>query len=46
MVSGFDLGWIESVQMLFLMADQMRFDALGFVGRSAIQTPNLDRLAR
>jgi arylsulfatase A-like enzyme len=28
------------------MADQLRWDALGVAGRSGIQTPNLDRLAK
>ncbi len=31
--------------ILFLMADQFRFDALGAAGNSFIQTPNLDWLA-
>ena len=31
--------------ILFLMADQMRSDALSCAGNSAIRTPNLDRLA-
>ena len=29
---------------LFLMTDQHRFDALGFLGRTPVATPNLDRL--
>ena len=33
--------------LLFIMTDQQRFDALGVVGSySYLQTPNLDRLAR
>ena len=31
--------------ILFLMADQLRFDCLGANGNRIIQTPNLDRLA-
>ena len=31
--------------ILFMMADQMRADALGCAGNAAISTPNLDRLA-
>ena len=31
--------------ILFMMADQMRSDALSCAGNSAIRTPNLDRLA-
>ena len=32
--------------LLFLMADQMRFDALSCAGNKVVQTPNLDRLSR
>lgn len=31
--------------ILFLMADQMRWDCLGCMGNSAIRTPNLDAIA-
>lgn len=31
--------------ILFLMADQMRADALGCYGNPVVQTPNLDTLA-
>ena len=31
--------------LLFIMADQLRYDALGYAGRFSISTPNLDRLA-
>lgn len=31
--------------LLFIMADQLRYDALGCAGRFSISTPNLDRLA-
>ncbi len=34
------------VNVLFLMTDQQRWDALGCAGNSKIKTPNLDRLAR
>ena len=32
--------------LLFLMTDQMRFDAMSCAGNSVLATPNLDRLAR
>jgi arylsulfatase A-like enzyme len=32
--------------LLFLMTDQQRFDALSFAGNSILETPNLDRLAK
>lgn len=32
--------------LLFIMTDQQRFDALGMAGNPVIQTPHLDRLAR
>ena len=32
--------------LLFLMAGQMRFDALSCAGNTIVETPNLDRLAR
>jgi arylsulfatase A-like enzyme len=32
--------------LLFLMADQMRFDALACAGNKIVETPNLDLLAR
>ncbi|MDX1357873.1 MAG: sulfatase-like hydrolase/transferase, partial [Clostridia bacterium] len=31
--------------VLFIMADQLRFDCIGFNGNGIIRTPNLDRLA-
>jgi choline-sulfatase len=33
------------MNILFLMADEFRFDAAGFGGNSVARTPNLDRLA-
>ena len=33
------------VNLLFIMTDQQRFDALGCAGNKVIRTPNLDRLA-
>jgi arylsulfatase A-like enzyme len=36
----------ERPDILFLMADQIREDALGVAGNTWIRTPNLDRLAR
>ena len=35
----------ERPNFLFLLADDMRWDALGAAGNAIIQTPNLDRLA-
>ncbi len=32
--------------ILFIMVDEMRWDALGIAGHPAVRTPNLDRLAR
>ena len=32
--------------LLFILADDLRWDAVGFMGNRVIQTPNLDRLAR
>jgi arylsulfatase A-like enzyme len=32
--------------LLFLLTDDQRWDTLGILGNNAIQTPNLDRLAR
>src|ERR1051326_5820200 len=36
----------ERPNIVFLMADQFREDALGVSGNKWIRTPNLDRLAR
>ncbi|HPT30553.1 MAG TPA: sulfatase-like hydrolase/transferase, partial [Prolixibacteraceae bacterium] len=32
--------------LLLIMTDQQRFDALGIAGNKVVKTPNLDRLAR
>ncbi len=32
--------------LLFIMTDQQRFDAMGCAGNSIIETPNMDRVAR
>lgn len=32
--------------LLFIMTDQQRFDALGYAGNTVLETPNMDRLAR
>ena len=32
--------------LLFIMTDQQRFDALSYAGNTVLQTPNMDRLAR
>ncbi len=34
------------VNLLFIITDQQRFDALGCAGNPVLKTPNLDRLAR
>ena len=36
----------RKINLLFIMTDQQRYDALGMAGNSVLQTPNLDRLAR
>ncbi|TFG86002.1 MAG: twin-arginine translocation signal domain-containing protein, partial [Gemmatimonadales bacterium] len=35
----------ERVNLLFIMTDQQRWDAMGCAGNAVIKTPNLDRLA-
>jgi predicted AlkP superfamily pyrophosphatase or phosphodiesterase len=32
--------------LLFIMTDQQRFDALSFAGNTVLKTPNMDRLAK
>jgi arylsulfatase A-like enzyme len=34
------------INLLFIITDQQRFDALGCMGNPVVRTPNLDRLAR
>ena len=36
----------NAVNLLFIMTDQQRFDALGRAGNTVLKTPNLDSLAR
>ena len=36
----------EKPNILYIMTDQQRWDALGYSGNSVIRTPHLDRLAR
>jgi len=36
----------QPYNLLFLMTDQHRFDALSCAGNSILRTPNIDRLAR
>jgi len=36
----------KQVNLLFIMTDQQRFDAMGCAGNPTLKTPNLDRLAR
>lgn len=37
--------WLNKPNILFIMSDQLRADALGCAGNPHVQTPNLDRLA-
>jgi arylsulfatase A-like enzyme len=37
---------VASPNLLFVLADDLRWDALGFMGNRVVQTPNLDRLAK
>ena len=45
------LGWSDIVRaeakpnVVFILTDDMRWDAMGCVGNSIIQTPSLDKLA-
>ena len=36
----------QKKNLLFIMTDQQRFDALSFAGNKELKTPNLDRLAK
>lgn len=36
----------EKTNLLFIMTDQQRFDALSIAGNSILQTPNLDKLGK
>lgn len=36
----------EKKNLLFIMTDQQRYDALSIAGNSVLETPNLDRLAK
>jgi arylsulfatase A-like enzyme len=36
----------QRINLLFIITDQQRFDALGCAGNPVVKTPNLDRLAR
>lgn len=36
----------QTPNLLFIMTDQQRFDALSMAGNTVLETPNLDRLAR
>lgn len=37
---------LQRPNILFVMVDEMRFDAMGCAGHPIVKTPNLDRLAR
>lgn len=36
----------ERPNILFIMADEWRGDAVGYMGRESVQTPNMDRIAK
>lgn len=36
----------KPVNLLFIMTDQQRWDAMGCAGNPVLKTPNLDRFAR
>jgi arylsulfatase A-like enzyme len=36
----------QKKNLLFIITDQQRYDALSIAGNSVLETPNLDRLAR
>jgi len=36
----------QKPNLLFIMTDQQRFDALSIAGNTVLKTPNLDRLAK
>ena len=36
----------ERPNILFIMADEWRGDAVGYMGREPVQTPNMDRIAK
>ena len=36
----------RSPHIVWLMADQLRWDALGFTGNDIVRSPHLDRLAK
>lgn len=36
----------QKMNLLFIMTDQQRFDALSIAGNTVLETPNLDRLAK
>jgi len=36
----------ENTNLLFIIVDQLRYDALSIAGNSIVKTPNLDKLAR
>ena len=42
----FPLSAQEKKNLLFIMTDQQRYDALSIAGNSVLKTPNLDRLAQ
>ena len=35
----------ENVNILFIQADQHRYDCTGFSGKGLVKTPNIDKLA-
>ena len=40
-----DIGIAQSPNLLFIMTDQQRFDAMSCAGNTVLETPNMDRIA-
>ncbi|MDX1472495.1 MAG: sulfatase-like hydrolase/transferase, partial [Flavobacteriaceae bacterium] len=45
-ISPYANGQNDTPNLLFIMTDQHRFDALSMAGNTVLETPNLDRLAK
>ena len=45
-LSALDADAKEKKNLLFIMTDQQRYDALSIAGNTVLETPNLDRLAQ
>lgn len=46
LMSHTSMGQSDAPNLLFIMTDQHRFDALSMAGNTVLETPNLDRLAK